>query len=64
MPQFASTALTYPFTRALPRDAADPLEFGLDQRGGLMLFPFSATAEVAGGAKWAQLVKVLEEGCV
>ncbi|KAL7408956.1 p21-C-terminal region-binding protein-domain-containing protein [Mrakia frigida] len=47
--------ITFPFLSAPPRKADDPLEFGLDQRGGMMLFE---------AGKWAEIVKSLETGCV
>ena len=53
--QHALHQVTFPFLSAPPRKADDPLEFGLDQRGGMMLFE---------ATKWAEIVKTLETGCV
>lgn len=53
--QHALHHVTFPFQTAPPRKADDPLEFGLDQRGGMMLFE---------AGKWAEIVKSLETGCV
>ncbi|CED84842.1 Isoamyl acetate-hydrolyzing esterase and related enzymes [Phaffia rhodozyma] len=51
----ALASVTYPFDNAANRKQDDPLEFGLDQRGGMMLFEAS---------KLESMVKTMEECCI
>lgn len=53
--QHALHSTTYKFSSAPSRVEDDPMEFGLDQRGGMMLFEAD---------KWPAMMKTLEEGCV